>query len=147
MPPGFADIRFRSADFPVQSEAKGRKDGGLYPFQSHIACHTAKESAAIGPPAWLGRQALAVQGRQRRIVLTVSQFFTAGRVVSRSDLRVVLPDSFVEATGYRAEILICELPLVLDPVHVKASGACRRDADPDPAHRWLREQVRAVAAG
>lgn len=97
-----------------------------------------------GRPHGYVDQALAAQGRQRRIVLTVNQFFTAGRVVSRSDLLAVLPESFIEATGYRAEILIRELPLALEPVHVEMIWHLRREAD--PAHRWLREQVRAAAA-
>ena len=46
-------------------------------------------------------RALADIGRQRRIVLTVNQFFTAGRVVAQSDLLTVLPLSFLAATGYR----------------------------------------------
>lgn len=97
-----------------------------------------------GRPHGYVDQALAAQGRQRRIVLTVNQFFTAGRVVSRSDLLAVLPESFIEATGYRAEIVVRELPLALEPVHVEMVWHLRREAD--PAHRWLREQVRAAAA-
>ncbi len=87
-------------------------------------------------------QVLAALGRQRRIVLTVNQFFTAGRVVSDSDLLTVLPESFVEATGVRDRLEIRELPLPLEPVHVDMVWHLRRDAD--PAHRWLREQLLAV---
>ncbi len=86
-------------------------------------------------------QALAALGRQRRIVLTVNQFFTAGRVVARSDLLTVLPAGFVEATGCQSELLTCELPFALDPVNVEMLWHLRHDAD--PAHRWLRDQVAA----
>lgn len=95
-----------------------------------------------GKPFGQVDQALAALGRQRRIVLTVNQFFTAGRVVSASDLLTVLPESFVEATGVREQLEIRELPLALDPVHVEMVWHLRRDAE--PAHRWLREQVLAV---
>jgi DNA-binding transcriptional LysR family regulator len=88
--------------------------------------------------------ALAALGRQRRIVLTVNQFFTAGRVVARSDLLTVLPESFVGATGYAPELVTGELPLPLGPVHVEMIWHLRHDAD--PAHRWLRQQVQAAAA-
>lgn len=88
-------------------------------------------------------QALASRGLQRRIVLTVNQFFTAGRVVARSDLLTVLPESFVGATGYAHELVACELPVPLAPVHVEMIWHLRHDAD--PAHRWLREQVLAAA--
>jgi DNA-binding transcriptional LysR family regulator len=89
-------------------------------------------------------QALAALDRQRRIVLTANQFFTAGRVVARSDLLTVLPEGFVEATGVQHELLTCELPLSLAPVNVDMLWHLRHDAD--PAHRWLRTQLAAVAA-
>jgi DNA-binding transcriptional LysR family regulator len=88
-------------------------------------------------------QALASAGRRRRTVLTVNQFFTAGRVVARSDLLTVLPETFLESTGYLDELAIRDLPLALPPVHVEMLWHLRHDAD--PAHAWLREQVTAVA--
>jgi DNA-binding transcriptional LysR family regulator len=88
-------------------------------------------------------QTLASLGRRRRVMLTVNQFFTAGRVVARSDLLTVLPESFLDATGYLDELAIRELPLALPPVHVAMMWHLRHDAD--PAHRWLREQVAAAA--
>jgi DNA-binding transcriptional LysR family regulator len=98
-----------------------------------------------GRPQGFVDQALAALGRQRRIVLTVNQFFTAGRVVARSDLLTVLPERFVAATGYAGELVTRELPMALGPVHVEMIWHLRHDGD--PAHRWLREQVRAAAAG
>ena len=89
-------------------------------------------------------QALHALGHQRRIVLTVNQFFTAGRVVARSDLLTVLPEGFVEATGYRDELITRELPMTMIPVTVEMLWHLRNDAD--PAHRWLRGQVQTVAA-
>jgi hypothetical protein len=40
-------------------------------------------------------EALAALGHQRRIVLTVNQFFTASEVVAHSDLLTVLPRHFL----------------------------------------------------
>ena len=90
---------------------------------------------------------LALQGlgRQRRVVLTVNQFFTAGRVVAQSDLLTVLPEGFVPATGYGPQLRISELPFAMGPVTVEMLWHLRHDST--PAHRWLREQVQAVAAG
>ena len=96
-----------------------------------------------GRPHGYVDQALSALGLQRRVVLTVNQFFTAGRVVAHSDLLTVLPEGFVEATGYGTELLTRELPLVLGPVNVEMVWHLRHDAD--PAHRWLRDQVQAVA--
>jgi len=93
-----------------------------------------------GKPHGFTDEALAALGRQRRIVLTVNQFFTAARVVARSDLLTVLPDGFAEAAGFGDQLLTCELPLALAPVHVEMVWHLRHDAD--PAHRWLREQMR-----
>ncbi len=98
-----------------------------------------------GQPHGLVDGALAELGRQRRIVLTVNQFFTAGRVVTQSDLLTVLPESFIAATGYRRELLAVDLPFALDRLTVEMVWPARRDSD--PAHRWLRGLVeRATAA-
>ena len=64
-----------------------------------------------GGPHGCVDEALAALGRQRRIMLTVNQFFTAGRVVAPCDLLTVLPEGFVEATGNGAELVTRELPL------------------------------------
>lgn len=97
-----------------------------------------------GQPHGFTDEALAGLGRRRRIVLTVNQFFTAGRVVARSDLLTVLPEGFAEAAGFGGELVTCELPLLLAPVQVEMVWHLRHDAD--PAHRWLREQLHAAAA-
>ena len=97
-----------------------------------------------GRPHGYVDEALAALGRQRRIVLTVNQYFTAGRVVARSDLLTVLPEGFVEATGNSAVLVTRELPLRLDPVHVEMIWHLRNDAN--PVHRWLRGLLLAIAA-
>jgi DNA-binding transcriptional LysR family regulator len=97
-----------------------------------------------GHPHGLVDGALALLGRQRRIVLTVNQFFTAGRVVTQSDLLTVLPESFIAATGYRRELLAVDLPFELDRLTVEMVWPARRDSD--PAHRWLRGLVERAAA-
>jgi DNA-binding transcriptional LysR family regulator len=97
-----------------------------------------------GRPHGYVDQALAGLGRQRRVMLTVNQFFTAGRVVAASDLLTVLPEGFVLATGFSQELTIRELPLTLPPVFVEMLWHLRNDAA--PAHRWLRTLVLAAAA-
>jgi DNA-binding transcriptional LysR family regulator len=97
-----------------------------------------------GKPHGYVDQALAARGRQRRIVLTVNQFFTAGRVVTHSDLLTVLPESFIDATGYRDELVTRELPIELGPVNVEMLWHLRHDRE--PAHLWLRDVVSAAAA-
>ncbi|MCI4441512.1 LysR family transcriptional regulator [Tibeticola sediminis] len=88
-------------------------------------------------------EALAALGRSRRVVLTVNQFFTAGRVVVQSDLLTVLPRHFVPQTGMADELVMRPLPFEVPPVHVEALWARRRDRD--AAHQWLRSSVLRAA--
>jgi DNA-binding transcriptional LysR family regulator len=84
-------------------------------------------------------QALAALGRRRRIVLTVNQFFTAGRVVAQSDLLTVVPETFVPATGYAEQLVTRPLPFEVDPVSVQMMWPLRLDGD--AAQRWLRDHI------
>lgn len=95
-----------------------------------------------GRPYGLVDQALAAQGRQRRVALTVNQFFTAGRVVTQSDLLTVLPERFVASTGAGDSLVVRDLPLAVPPVHVEMLWHLRLDGD--PAQRWLRAQLQAA---
>jgi len=96
-----------------------------------------------GRPYGFVDEALASLGRQRRIVMTVNQFFTAGRVVINSDLLTVLPRHFVPTTGLAGELQLHDLPLDVPPVHVEALW--HRRSEHDSAHRWLRETLLKVA--
>ncbi|MBS3996486.1 MAG: LysR family transcriptional regulator [Hydrogenophaga sp.] len=99
-----------------------------------------------GRPFGFVDEALAGLSRQRRVVLTVNQFFTAGRVVATTDLLTVLPRHFVEATGREHELALADLPLPVPAVHVDALW--HRQASHSSAHRWLRGAVeRASASG
>jgi DNA-binding transcriptional LysR family regulator len=81
-------------------------------------------------------EALAQIQRERRILLTVNQFFTAGRVVANSDLITVLPQHLIASTGKGAELIYKELPFELPAVHLDMLWH-ERDAR-SPAHQWLR---------
>jgi DNA-binding transcriptional LysR family regulator len=84
-------------------------------------------------------EALAGLSRQRRIVLTVNQFFTAGRVVARSDLLTVLPRHFVRVADTAGDLLVRDLPFDVPMVHV--DSLWHRRSTQLPSHRWLRQQV------
>ena len=64
-----------------------------------------------GRPYGFIDEALTAVGRERRIVLTVNQFFTAGRVVANSNLLTVLPRHFINVTGIADRLVWRELPL------------------------------------
>jgi DNA-binding transcriptional LysR family regulator len=97
-----------------------------------------------GRPHGFVDQALASLNRTRRIVLTVNQFFTAGRVVARSDLLTVLPASFVVATGYQSQLVERPLPMAMARIHVEAMWHMRHDRV--SAHQWLRDRVVEAAS-
>ena len=96
-----------------------------------------------GRPYGYVDEALSSLGRQRRIVLTVNQFFTAGRVVVNSDLLTVLPWHFVPTTGMGEQLVVRQLPLEVPPVHVEALW--HEGQHEQPAHQWLRQQLLEVA--
>ena len=96
-----------------------------------------------GRPYGFVDESLAVLGRERRIVLTVNQFFTAGRVVAHSNLLTVLPRHFVRVTGLASELALRPLPFAVAPVHVDALWHRRSQQRSD--HLWLRQAVARVA--
>jgi DNA-binding transcriptional LysR family regulator len=96
-----------------------------------------------GRPFGFIDEALASLQRRRRIVLTVNQFFTAGRVVATSDLLTVLPRHFVGVTGMTGDLVVRELPFEVPPVHVDALWHRRQGQRSD--HAWLRLAMDAAA--
>ncbi len=81
-------------------------------------------------------EALAQIGRERRILLTVNQFFTGGRVVATSNLITVLPRHLIASTGITGALITKELPFEMPPVHIDMLWH-ERDTR-SPAHKWLR---------
>ena len=96
-----------------------------------------------GRPYGFIDEALASIGRQRRVVMTVNQFFTAGRVVVNSDLLTVLPKHFVPTTGIANELFTCNLPFKVPTLHVDALWHRRKHALSD--HLWLRETLIGIS--
>jgi DNA-binding transcriptional LysR family regulator len=80
-------------------------------------------------------EALAQIGRERRITLTVNQFFTAGCVIADSDLVTVLPRHLIGSTGMAQALVAKQLPFALPPVDLDLLWH-ERDAR-SPTHRWL----------
>lgn len=96
-----------------------------------------------GRPFGFVDEALTALSRQRRVVLTVNQFFTAGQVVATTDLLTVLPRHFVGATGMAHKLALSELPLAVPAVHVDSLWP--RQVEHNSAHRWLREAVQRAS--
>ena len=92
-----------------------------------------------GRPFGFIDESLAALNRKRQVVLTVNQFFTAGRVVAHSNLLTVLPKHFVSVTGIADQLVLRPLPFDVAPVHVDAVWHRREEAQ--SAHMWLRQAV------
>lgn len=84
-------------------------------------------------------EALASLQQSRHVVLTVNQFFTAGRVVINSDLLTVLPRHFVGVTGFADQLVTRELPFRVAPIQIDALWHPRHHGS--SAHAWLRQLV------
>jgi DNA-binding transcriptional LysR family regulator len=97
-----------------------------------------------GRPRGYVDEALTRLGRERRVMITVNQFFTAGSVVHQSDLLTVLPRSFVPATGFESQLAIRPLPFELPGIDV--SLLWHRRHEQDTAQRWLRDTLMRAAA-
>ena len=88
--------------------------------------------------------ALVSLNRERRILLTVNQFFTAGRVVAASDLLMVLPRHLIAATGMTDALTVKELPFPMPELHVDMLWHERDERS--PGYQWLRKQLRNTGA-
>ncbi len=92
-----------------------------------------------GRPFGFVDEALAAIGRRRRVVLTLNQFFTAGKVVARSDLLTALPSHFTASSGIGEELAVRRIPLDMPQVHVDMLWHRRHESR--AAHAWLRTSV------
>ncbi len=96
-----------------------------------------------GRPFGFIDEALTALRRERRIVLTVNQFFTAGRVVANSNLLTILPRHFVRTTGIAEELVLRDLPFNVPDVHVEA--VWHRRMQHTSGHQWLRHTIMRAA--
>ncbi len=88
--------------------------------------------------------ALVSLNRERRILLTVNQFFTAGRVVAASDLLMVLPRHLITATGMKDALTVKKLPFPTPELHDDMLWHERDERS--LGHQWLRKQLRNTGA-
>lgn len=132
-------------------------------YEGHYVCAMRREHPLLGNPLTLddycaarhvlvslsGKpfgfvdEALAGVKRQRRIVLTVNQFFSAVQVVSHSDLLTVLPHHFLSSIGIANRLATVALPFAIDQVHVEM--VWHRLRDDQAGQGWLRNAVQDAA--
>jgi DNA-binding transcriptional LysR family regulator len=117
--------------------------GGPLTVDAYCNAHHLLVSVS-GRAQGLADQALAALNRKRRVVLTVNQYFAAGRVVANSDLLTVLPSYFIEATGYRDQLVCRPLPFPLPGLQLEMLWHIRNDRS--SAHQWLRARLLEAVA-
>ena len=90
-------------------------------------------------------QALAALNRERRVMLTVNPYFTAGKLVANRNRLTLLPASFVNAAGFQEEVVTRPLPFALESLRVTMLWHVRHDRV--SSHQWLRARlIEAVQA-
>jgi DNA-binding transcriptional LysR family regulator len=111
-------------------------------LQAYCAADHLRVNFASRPLGYVD-ETLARLGVQRRVMLTVNHFATAGAVVHQSDLLTVLPRSYVPATGYADQLVLRGLPFALPTIDVGLLWHRRHEQD--TAQRWLRDLLARAA--
>lgn len=118
------------------------RDGALT-LDAYCAADHLRVSFA-GRPRGAVDEALARLGRERRVMITLNNYFNAAAVVQQSALLTVLPRRFVPATGLAAQLAVRALPFELPGIEVGLLWHRRHEQD--TAQRWLRETLLRAAA-
>ena len=145
-PDSFAHTQLYSGEYVCVMRRDHPLAAGLVEHPLTLDAYCAAKHLLVsfsGRPFGFIDEALAAINRTRRIVLTVNQFFTAGRVVAGSDLLTVLPRHFLASTGIRDEFTVVDLPFNKPPVHVDM--VWHRRTNTVAAQLWLRGAVSDVA--
>jgi DNA-binding transcriptional LysR family regulator len=79
---------------------------------------------------------LASMGRDRNVVLTVNQFYTAAQIVEASDLLTIMPLHLVASNRMETLLVSKNLPYTMPSLQIDMLWH-ERDAR-DPAHKWMR---------
>ena len=97
-----------------------------------------------GTPGSLVDDALAALGRSRRVALAVPHFLVVPYLIASSDLIATLATRIATTFADALGLVTMPPPLALPKFQIAVAWH-ERDHD-DPPHRWLREQLLAVAA-
>ena len=127
----------------VMRQGHALAQAGALTLDAYCAAEHLRVSFAGRPRGYVD-EALTKLGRERRVMVTVANFFTAGSVVHQSDLLTVLPRSFVPATGFASRLALVTLPFEMPGIEVGLLWHRRHERD--TAQRWLRETVCRAAA-
>ena len=100
--------------------------------------------APSGSPGSVVDDELARRGKFRRVALRVPNFLVAPAVVAESDFVSTLPKRLARQLAKVYPVRLLAAPIPLRPFTMSLAWHARLDSD--PAHRWLRETVIALAS-
>jgi DNA-binding transcriptional LysR family regulator len=117
--------------------AGGRLTLARYCDASHLMV------APRGTPGSFVDDALAAVGRKRRVALAVPHFLVVPYVVASSDLIATLATRVAELVARTLDLVTMPPPVAVAKFTMAMSWHERNHRD--PAHRWFRDQIAAVA--
>ncbi len=124
-----------------------RKDHPLVQRKLTLPIYASLPHAFVAPRGTLGGvvdDALEKRGHKRRVALLLPNFLVAPQVVARSDLVVTLGARIAKTFAHQLPLRVMPPPLSLPDFRVSLAWHERMAAD--PAHAWLRAQIREAAA-
>lgn len=124
--------------------ASGTAPGEALPLDLFCALPHAIRSVDGSLAGWID-EALARARRDRRVMLALPHFAGVALAVAESPrLIAALPRQFAEAVSETLDLSIYQPPVAPGVPEISMYWHGRHDGN--PAHRWLRDQVRAVTA-
>ena len=101
--------------------------------------------APAGRPGGAVDDALAAQGKSRRVVARVPTFLVAPEIVAQSDLVATLPARLADAVAPRLGLRVFAPPLAVSGFTLRQIWHPRRNQD--PAHVFLRQTLKRLCLG
>lgn len=95
--------------------------------------------APEGNTSGMEDDALAAIGRQRRVFLTVPEFYSVGRAVAQSQLLAILPSRFALSLAERLGLTIHPLSFPMPMARLYLYWHRRHSESGE--HRWMRQQI------
>lgn len=100
-------------------------------------------SMGPGAPMSLADDFLSGSGMRRRVEFSVESFFLAPLLLQGTDLIALVLERVIPLLQRMADITVLEPPVAIPPIVQTMWWSAVRTAD--PAHRWVRERVAAIA--
>jgi DNA-binding transcriptional LysR family regulator len=88
--------------------------------------------------------ALRSMGHERHVRVCVPQYLTAVQLITSTTFVVTVPATFARRAAQRHPLVVHELPFEVSPLEL--SLVWHERSQNEAAHRWLRDEFKAVAA-